>query len=96
MFLGSFLKFWGLYKMYTSAYTLSVREIKVSEFRQQCLALMDKLPAEGIVITKHGHPVARLTPIRKSPAELIGSCPGMVIDPKDDLFSTGIKWDAES
>lgn len=73
-----------------------MREINVSEFRRQCLSLIDQLPREGIVITKHGRPVARLTPIRKSPAELIGSVPDMVIDPNDDLFTTGIKWDAES
>ena len=83
-------------EMYNLLYTWNMQEINVSEFRQQCLTLMDKLPAEGIVITKRGRPIARLTPIRKSPAELIGSCPGMVIDPNDDLFSTVIKRDAES
>jgi len=73
-----------------------MQEINASEFRKRCLALMDKLPAEGIVITKHGRPVARITPIRKSPAELIGSCPGFLFDNDDDLFSTGIEWDAHS
>jgi prevent-host-death family protein len=77
-------------------YTQEVQEINVSEFRQKCLALMDDLPEEGILITKHGHPVARLTPVRESCADLIGSVPGMVTDPNDDLFTTGIEWDAES
>jgi hypothetical protein len=34
--------------------------------------------------------------MRQSCADLIGSVPGMVLDPNDDLFSTGIEWDAES
>ena len=37
-----------------------MQEISVSEFRQQCLALMDNLPKDGVLITRHGHPVAKL------------------------------------
>jgi antitoxin (DNA-binding transcriptional repressor) of toxin-antitoxin stability system len=73
-----------------------MQEMNASNFRQKCLALMEDLPAEGIVITKHGHPVAKVLPVRKSCAGLIGSVPGLVIDPHDDLFSTRIEWDAES
>jgi len=58
--------------------------------------LIDDLPAEGILITRHGHPVAKLMPVRQSCADLIGSVPGMVADPGDDLFTTGIEWNAES
>jgi prevent-host-death family protein len=71
-------------------------EISVSEFRQQCLALMDDLPAEGILITRHGHPVARLVPVRpRSCVDLIGTIP-ILLEGDDDLFSTGERWDAES
>lgn len=73
-----------------------MKEISVSEFRQKCLALIDDLPADGIMITRHGHPVAKLTPVRPSCVDLIGSVPGLVIDSSDDLFTAGIKWDAES
>ncbi|HXM43070.1 MAG TPA: hypothetical protein VN924_17670 [Bryobacteraceae bacterium] len=73
-----------------------MQEINVREFGQKCLALMDDLPADGILITNHGHPVAKLTPVRESCANLIGSVPEIVIDPSDDLFTAGIKWDAES
>jgi antitoxin (DNA-binding transcriptional repressor) of toxin-antitoxin stability system len=73
-----------------------VQEINISEFGQKCLALMDDLPADGILITNHGHPVAKLKPVRGSCADLIGSVPEMVVDPSDDLFTAGIKWDAES
>jgi len=69
--------------------------LNVSEFREQCLALLEELPAEGIVITKRGRPIARLEPFRKNDGDLIGSLAGeLKID--GDLLSTGEKWDAES
>ena len=82
--------------LYNYMYALGMQEINVSEFRRKCLTLVDDLPPEGILITKRGHPVAKLTPLPKSCADLIGSVPGLVLDPKDDLFSTRITWDAES
>ena len=76
-------------------YTTDV-EISVSDFRQQCLTLMDHLPSDGILITRHGHPVARLVPVRPtSCADLIGSVP-ILTGEDDDLFSTGERWDADA
>jgi len=73
-----------------------VQEISVSDFRQQCLALMDHLPLEGILITRHGHPVARLLPVHPaSCADLIGSVP-ILKDDHDDLLSTGERWEADA
>ncbi|MGD1070467.1 MAG: type II toxin-antitoxin system prevent-host-death family antitoxin [Bryobacteraceae bacterium] len=72
-----------------------MNQINASKFKEQCLALLDRLDPEGIVITKHGKPVARLTPVNSSCADLIGSMKGS-IQVKGDLLSTGIKWNAES
>lgn len=73
-----------------------MKEISVSDFRQQCLTLMDQLPAEGILITRHGHPLARLLPVRPaSCADLIGTIP-LLRDEPDDLFETGERWDANA
>jgi antitoxin (DNA-binding transcriptional repressor) of toxin-antitoxin stability system len=41
-----------------------MRDIGITEFRRQCLALLEDLPEEGIVITKYGQPVARVAPMR--------------------------------
>jgi antitoxin (DNA-binding transcriptional repressor) of toxin-antitoxin stability system len=82
--------------LYNVMYNQAVKVINISEFRQQCLSLVDDLPTEGIVISRHGDPIAKLVPIRRSCAELIGSVPNLSTDPKDDLFSAGVKWDAES
>ena len=50
--------------MYILVYTLIVRDLSITEFRRQCLSLLENLPEEGIVITKHGQPVARVAPAR--------------------------------
>jgi antitoxin (DNA-binding transcriptional repressor) of toxin-antitoxin stability system len=68
--------------------------MNVSKFKEQCLALVDHLDAAGIVITKHGKPVAKIIPIQSSCAHLIGAMKGK-IRVKGDVLSTGLEWDAE-
>jgi antitoxin (DNA-binding transcriptional repressor) of toxin-antitoxin stability system len=41
-----------------------MKDISITEFRRQCLSLLEDLPEEGIVITKHGQPFARVAPLR--------------------------------
>ncbi len=72
-----------------------MRTISASKFKEQCLSLLDRLDADGIVITKHGKPVGRLLPANQSCASLIGSLKGR-IKVRGDILSTGVKWDAES
>ncbi len=38
--------------------------LNITEFRRQCLALLENLTEEGIVVTKRGQPLARVTPVR--------------------------------
>jgi prevent-host-death family protein len=40
-----------------------MKELSITEFRRQCLSLLEDLPDEGIVISKRGKPLARITPI---------------------------------
>jgi prevent-host-death family protein len=40
-------------------------ELNVSEVRRQLLSLLDDLPEDGITVTKHGQPVARIIPIKR-------------------------------
>jgi antitoxin (DNA-binding transcriptional repressor) of toxin-antitoxin stability system len=35
----------------------------VTEFRRQCLSLLENLPEEGLVISKLGRPIAKVTPL---------------------------------
>jgi prevent-host-death family protein len=71
-----------------------MEQINASKFKEQCLALLDNLDPEGIVITKHGKPVARLIPASSDCADLIGSMKGK-IRVHGDILSTGLNWDAE-
>ncbi len=73
-----------------------MKQIAASKFKQQCLALLDSVDAEGIVITKHGKPVAKLMPIKKKNLmDHYGVLKGKM-KIRGNIFSTGIKWDAES
>ena len=72
-----------------------MKKMNASKFKEQCLSVLDNLDLEGVVITKHGKPVARVIPESSGCADLIGSMKGK-IKVHGDIFSTGIKWDAES
>ena len=72
-----------------------MKTINASKFKEQCLSLLENLDPEGIVITKHGKPLARLIPANSDCADLIGSMKGK-IKVHGDILSTGLKWDAES
>jgi antitoxin (DNA-binding transcriptional repressor) of toxin-antitoxin stability system len=68
-----------------------MQKISASKFKEQCLALLDNLAPEGIVITMRGKPVARLVPASSDCSDLIGSMKGK-IKIHGDILSTGIKW----
>ena len=73
-----------------------MREISINDFRQQCVSLMGELPPDGILITQHGLPVAKVVPVvAGSCAELIGTMP-ILYDNDDDLFGTGERCAAVS
>lgn len=69
--------------------------MNASKFKEQCLAVLDHLDPEGLVITKHGKPVARVIPAQSGCRELIGSMKDSV-QIHGDILSTGIHWDAQS
>jgi prevent-host-death family protein len=67
-------------------------KIGAAKFKERCLALLDDLTPEGVLITKHGKPVARLIPVGQEGADLIG-CLQDKIEIHGDLESTGVVWD---
>jgi len=69
-----------------------MRNIGAAKFKESCLALLDDLPPEGVIVTKHGKPVARLVPVGQDGAELIG-CLRDKIEIRGDLESTGVVWE---
>lgn len=70
-----------------------MKSIGAAKFKEQCLALLDHLDADGLVVTKHGKPVARVVPYASEDADLIGSM-AHKMKIKGDLFTTNLHWDA--
>jgi prevent-host-death family protein len=73
---------------------MAMRLIAAAQFKEQCLALLDEVDQDGIVITKRGKPVAKLIPFAADSASLIGSLAGKV-EIKGDILSTGVSWRAQ-
>jgi prevent-host-death family protein len=67
-----------------------MKTMAAAKFKEHCLALLDQVDADGILITKHGKPVAKLVPIQTDSANLIGSLKGQ-IKIKGNILNTGIK-----
>jgi len=72
-----------------------MKTIPAAKFKSQCLALLDRVTPEGIVITKHGKPVAKLVPVGSESAALIGRLRGKIRF-KGNILSTRLRWDAQS
>ena len=72
-----------------------MKMIEAGKFKEQCLALLDHLDAEGLIVTKHGKPVARVVPYTNHAADLIGSLRHKV-KVSGDVFTTGLRWRAHA
>lgn len=72
-----------------------MKTMGVAKFKEQCLALLDRLDAEGLVITKRGKPVARVVPYEQEFAGFIGCLRGK-LEVRGDIMSTGARWNADA
>lgn len=72
---------------------MSMKTIAAGKFKEQCLSILDRLEPGGIVITKHGQPVAKVLPIERASADLIGTLRSKIVV-AGDIETTGSKWDA--
>ena len=72
-----------------------VKRIGAAKFRGQCLALLDQLDADGLIVTKHGRPVARVLPCDSQGADLIGSLRHK-IHVRGSVLSAGLRWDYDA
>ena len=70
-----------------------MKRVAAAKFKAECLSILDHLEPEGILITKHGRPVAKLLPAEQASADMIGILRGR-IRVKGDIKSTGVKWNA--
>ncbi len=72
-----------------------MKEIGAAKFKEQCLALLDNLDADGLIVTKRGKPVARVIPYETNDGDLIGSLRGK-LKIKGDISTTGLRWNADA
>ena len=72
-----------------------MKTMGAAKFKEQCLALLDRLDAEGLIITKRGKPVARVVPYDREFTDFIGSLRGK-IQIRSDIMSTGVRWHADA
>ena len=52
----------------------TMKTMPAGEFKTNCLAVMDEVKSrrETVLITKHGHPVAKLVPVTADADEIFG------------------------
>lgn len=74
---------------------MAQKTMGAAQFKEKCLSILDRLDPEGVIVTKHGKPVAKVLPIEIDSSSLIGSLEGK-IRIRGDILSTGIEWDAKS
>ena len=82
----------------TTGESAGERAISASEFETKCLELMDEVASggQGLVITKHGQPVARLVPYQTRTETLFGIDRGRfeIVGNLDDPID--VEWEAET
>ena len=72
-----------------------MKSIGAAKFKEQCLSLLDQLDDDGIIVTKHGKPVARVVRWDRQNSDLIG-CLRHKITVKGDILAAGQRWNANS
>ncbi len=72
-----------------------MKTMGAAKFKEQCLSVLDRVDPDGVVITKHGKPVAKLVPMSTDGAALIGALKGK-LQIRSDILSTNLDWDAQS
>lgn len=69
------------------------KKIGAAQFKTHCLTLLDEVGPDGLLITKHGKPVAMLVPAVADSSALVG-CLKERIRITGNLLSTGARWRA--
>jgi prevent-host-death family protein len=69
--------------------------LTASEFKAKCLRILDELSPQGVIVTKRGKPIARVTPVAALDNKKFYGCMKVKVVIKGDIFSTGRKWNAQ-
>lgn len=71
--------------------------IQAGTFKAKCLKLMDEVNEKhiSIIITKHGKPIAKLTPIEETSVDFFGCLKNTITIDKDIISPIDVEWEAE-
>ncbi len=66
-------------------------------FKTHCLQLIDQVNKSRVplIITKHGKPLATLSPFEEKPVSLFGCMKGTLVIQGDIVAGTGEVWEAD-
>ena len=80
-----------------SSKRLDSKEVPASVFKNSCLQLIDQVrqTREEIVVTRYGHPVAKLVAFEEGTAQLFGHLAGSVTIHGDVVAPVEVEWNAE-
>ena len=73
-----------------------MKEIAAGQFKNQCLALMDKVQQTGepLVVTKRGKPVVKIVPVARDEDDFFDSMKGRAIVTGDIIDTVPIEdWE---
>lgn len=75
-----------------------MKVIGAGKFKAQCLALLDEVAREHqtIVVTKHGKPVAQVTPAVEDQTDIETQLKDSILKEKDIVSPLREMWDAAS
>lgn len=68
-----------------------------TEFKQRCLALVEQVAETRVpvLVTRHGHPVARVVPVEARSARDLSGSVTLVSERPEDYYSTEERWEAD-
>jgi len=71
------------------------KTLTATEFKAKCLRILEEREPQGIIILKRGRTVARAMALsNRRNHELMGRMKGKIVI-KADIFSTGVRWNAQ-
>mgnify|MGYP001546228592 CR=1 FL=1 len=74
-----------------------MKTISASQFKAKCLALLDEVASthERLVVTKHGKPVAYLSPYEESKEKATNPLKGSIVFEKDLISPIDEDWEVD-
>jgi prevent-host-death family protein len=73
-----------------------IKTVPATEFKERCLALLEEVrqTRRSLLVTRHGKPVAEISPYKESKVEAVNPLKGSILYQGDLLAPIDEKWDS--